>query len=75
MKRELKDQLPHLMMMVGQQNRKAHPDEKGTESHVGLSKILICENRKAHPDEKGTESLEREGFSIYSSPRSQGSSR
>ena len=38
-------------------NRKAHPDEKGTErlARSGLASNRAS-NRKAHPDEKGTES-------------------
>ena len=36
-------------------NRKAHPDEKGTESLMGQSAEAEKMNRKAHPDEKGTE--------------------
>jgi len=37
-------------------HRKAHPDEKGTESWKGSppSKMFLP-YRKAHPDEKGTE--------------------
>ena len=38
-------------------NRKAHPDEKGTESKFLLSLGFLFLHRKAHPDEKGTESF------------------
>ncbi len=37
--------------------RKAHPDEKGTESdHRAFLGLVYLLRRKAHPDEKGTES-------------------
>ena len=37
-------------------HRKAHPDEKGTESKHGAGANAINKvDRKAHPDEKGTE--------------------
>ena len=57
MKRELKVHLVIVYMVNGKSNRKAHPDEKGTES---FTLTLISGSRyayrKAHPDEKGTES-------------------
>ncbi len=37
-------------------SRKAHPDEKGTESLQGDPSPHHSTGRKAHPDEKGTES-------------------
>ncbi len=55
MKRELKE-CSFSLCPVDLQYRKAHPDEKGTES--GSSLVMgdgTLKNRKAHPDEKGTE--------------------
>ena len=55
-KRELK--APHLLAGTPQpsRDRKAHPDEKGTESCFPRKRELLQLYRKAHPDEKGTES-------------------
>jgi len=57
MKRELKARICPSERPGFRQNRKAHPDEKGTES---LRDLFFNESgsyyRKAHPDEKGTES-------------------
>ena len=55
MKRELKVQVERLQVVL-KGNRKAHPDEKGTERAISRNPSIIrMENRKAHPDEKGTE--------------------
>jgi len=58
MKRELKDHNGCACYLTFWVYRKAHPDEKGTESMLPLncrSPFLV--DRKAHPDEKGTERL------------------
>jgi len=57
MKRELKELFQDHGMRCWVDNRKAHPDEKGTERFVRMpSRACPDQNRKAHPDEKGTES-------------------
>jgi len=56
MKRELKAVTISAYRVNGLADRKAHPDEKGTER--GSTSSIdrpIDSNRKAHPDEKGTE--------------------
>jgi len=57
MKRELKGESEELLDLATFFDRKAHPDEKGTERQdaIGVS-LEVSDNRKAHPDEKGTES-------------------
>ncbi len=56
MKRELKgEKLTEIVM--GLRNRKADPDEKGTERHPTHPLCNQCPHRKADPDEKGTESF------------------
>ena len=65
MKRELKAFSLIASCAILQKNRKAHPDEKGTESVPPLAcSVHKARNRKAHPDEKGTESQKavRYGF-------------
>ncbi len=57
MRRELKVDVEEIPIPSRDYGRKAHPDEKGTESSQGLLFHLITgTRRKAHPDEKGTES-------------------
>ena len=58
MKRELKDDHDRGLEFPYVENRKAHPDEKGTESFLWPQLLHACrrQDRKAHPDEKGTES-------------------
>ncbi len=57
MKRELKGESTSTLLLAPGSNRKAHPDEKGTERNMIRSDGLTASaNRKAHPDEKGTES-------------------
>jgi len=56
-------------------NRKAHPDEKGTESCIGIGTRLLDLDRKAHPDEKGTESQFQNRAIWQPNYRSQGPSR
>ncbi len=59
MKRELKDNA-RLASRMNRSDRKADPDEKGTESYVAVIQGLKdSAHRKADPDEKGTE---RRGF-------------
>jgi len=58
MKRELKETTARECMIQGTANRKAHPDEKGTERSIDIATAIESPvNRKAHPDEKGTESV------------------
>ena len=58
MKRELKVTLGERQYRALDGNRKAHPDEKGTERLlVGAVYEIPVAYRKAHPDEKGTESI------------------
>ena len=58
MKRELKAECSPAPTTVQLENRKAHPDEKGTESIYSMGWLAAdVDNRKAHPDEKGTESV------------------
>ena len=57
MKRELKDLLARNIRAQGDIDRKAHPDEKGTERCRRHLQARPEQNRKAHPDEKGTERL------------------
>ena len=54
MKRELKGDIPETMSSSSV-HRKAHPDEKGTESLNTRTSDVYLHHRKAHPDEKGTE--------------------
>ena len=64
MKRELKDSTTPTSDGRNYTNRKAHPDEKGTESPVCTGwKFVERDNRKAHPDEKGTERTRNSDFS------------
>ena len=57
MKRELKDDTVLGVSPTFFLSRKAHPDEKGTESDLRCLLGFPALGRKAHPDEKGTESL------------------
>ncbi len=58
MKRELKASKSLVAHNWHPYNRKAHPDEKGTErTNYTKCDIFFNANRKAHPDEKGTESF------------------
>jgi len=56
MKRELKAEAQRIIRSENK-DRKAHPDEKGTESQLLLGLAQEVHHRKAHPDEKGTESI------------------
>ena len=57
MKRELKVICHNHYQALQFIDRKAHPDEKGTErTYAPLDVEDDDEDRKAHPDEKGTES-------------------
>ena len=56
MKRELKGKTADAGVSE-RTHRKAHPDEKGTESHEPSIARRVQFHRKAHPDEKGTESV------------------
>jgi len=67
MKRELKDRLGKSRYVLIW-NRKAHPDEKGTESGFDRSHRQPRIHRKAHPDEKGTESGSSRGRKEKSRP-------
>ena len=75
MKRELK---VHVLLIarVISDHRKAHPDEKGTESYGwgGTYRDSIL-HRKAHPDEKGTESEFLRYLRDLNAQQSQGPSR
>ncbi len=57
MKRELKEVLAQIGPSEDRLDRKADPDEKGTESrlHRLLHQVAHRLHRKADPDEKGTE--------------------
>ena len=49
--------IPRTLLAFREADRKAHPDEKGTERAKSDFVILLYSiYRKAHPDEKGTES-------------------
>ena len=55
MKRELKVHICFDCANMFTRYRKAHPDEKGTESAGFAIEASLVMYRKAHPDEKGTE--------------------
>ncbi len=56
MRRELKVPLLAYYLLSTSIRHKAYPDEKGTESPVGVRLILSqIVGHKAYPDEKGTE--------------------
>ena len=64
MKRELKGLTSAGRILTAAFNRKAHPDEKGTERLMKFSTSgPLLWDRKAHPDEKGTESLQNKNAS------------
>ena len=76
MKRELKAWIFETGMVAVLGYRKAHPDEKGTESpYFAVFQINAVPHRKAHPDEKGTESFSPFKHPYFSKKKSQGPSR
>jgi len=54
-KRELKHKLTFVFLGYPGVDCKAHPDEKGIETHDFPKNGLIVGDCKAHPDEKGIE--------------------
>ena len=76
MKRELKVVCLYQSLCSWLYNRKAHPDEKGTESLCCFDDLHeLRGHRKAHPDEKGTERILTKGGMRAARDLSQGPSR